>query len=68
MQPLQTIREGLMNQCCANLLNEILVFIELRQKAYEANHQFAKSYSFKLLKQDLMEKYCFEWVLSNKDT
>ncbi len=56
-----------MQECCVKLLDEILIFIDQRQKAYEANKRFEKSHSFKLLKKDLTEKYLYEWALSENE-
>lgn len=42
------------SNCCQNLLDEIKHKMLLRQKAYEANHQFAKAIAIKLMRDDLI--------------
>lgn len=55
-----------MKTCCQELFDEIKDYMELRVIALMANHQFSKGHAVKLLRQDLIEKYEYQWVLSDK--
>lgn len=50
-----------MSESEKKLLTDIKEFMKLRQKAYEATHQFSKTHVVKLLIRDLTEKYEYMW-------